>query len=816
MRVFFDTATDFLHFFAISKKCLAYSDTHTKNGREVRMKIEKFKKEYQKATKLDKITLLANEAEHLSKKHGELFISLVDECEALYTEYLEFSTSPDEQVQHSLAWCFLYRLRIEGIQHERKAVEAYALKIQPFIISVGDAIIQAEYYGLMCFHMLNFNDARQAVEFGEKAYKLIADQQITKSLQSVYSNFGMALIYVQDYERAKEVLTRGLARINKTNKMVSEKLHMHLGLLYRNLQQYDHALEEFLIARELHNADDVSGAVVLNINIATVHLAVGRYQEVVEQLEKNNILAQTNTLDATARMNFMQSFNLYIGCSIALQDFQRSSLGLQAFEQYIERFGLPQFYEEFYRLAADEACSRGEYDKASSIYLKAYQHNKRDNSITVFFLQAYIHFLIYTHDFERALELCDEAVALQSSKVTPADIGIIREMKVRALKGCERYKEALALLEENVHHAQEQHTEDLKKQIDHLIAENQKQERQLREKEKRISLFKQNIVQERNINFVGTSASMKAVIEKAAIAAQHPDVNVLIVGESGTGKEVIAKYIHYSSQVDQTVFQEVNCSAIPETMLESEFFGYKKGAFTGALKDAKGFIKAAHGGTLFLDEIGDLPLTLQPKLLKVLEEKRVTPLGSTQARDVSFRLISATNRDLNEMIGHKEFRADLFNRINSLIIEIPPLRARTADIMPLTHYFIEKFTRECNMVSPALDDEARELLMGYHYPGNVRELRNIIERTMIFVRQGLSFNEALAHHGFVYASSPIKTHPATTTLVQLDTMKLDAVEEQLVRRALQITGNRKSKAALLLGITPSSLTRRLKKFGIHS
>jgi transcriptional regulator with PAS, ATPase and Fis domain len=779
------------------------------------MKIEKFLSEYQKATKLAKIQLLAKQAEWLVNDHIELYETLVDECEALYHEYLEFSTSPDKQVQHSLACCYLLRLRMLGTKQDRSVVEAYADKIQPFIISLGDAIVQAEFFALLCYHMLNFHDAPQAVVYGEKAHRLIGTRQITKMLQSFYSNYGMALIYTRDFERAKEILTLGLARINNTNKTIAEKLHMHLGLLYRNLQQFDNALEEFLIARELHDSGDVSGTVILNINIAMVHLGIGHYQEVVEQLEQNNNLAASCTLDATAQQNLLQSYNVFIGCSITLQDFERASTGLAEMERLIEDFNLPEFYEDYYRLAADSACSRGDLETASMMYEKAYQRNKEEGTLTPFFYQAFINFLIFIQQFERALDLCDEALKLSSHQSTTADITIIREMKVHALKGAERYKEALLLMEENVKNSQNQQTDTLKKQIDHLIAENKKQEKQLRDKEKRISLFRQSIVQERNINFVGTSTAMKAVIEKAAIAAQHPDVNVMIVGESGTGKEVIAKYIHYSSQVDQTVFQEVNCSAIPETMLESEFFGYKKGAFTGALKDTKGFIEAAHGGTLFLDEIGDLPLTLQPKLLKVLEEKRVTPLGSNQAQDVSFRLISATNRDLNEMITLKEFRADLFNRINSLIIEIPPLRARRADILPLAQYFIAKFTRECNIVSPLLDDEAVELLLGYHYPGNVRELRNIIERSMIFVRQGLSFNEALAQHGFVYAAAPVTVQSADAAPIELDTMNLEEVEERLVRKALQSTGNHKSKAASLLGITPSSLTRRLKKFGIE-
>ena len=212
---------------------------------------------------------------------------------------------------------------------------------------------------------------------------------------------------------------------------------------------------------------------------------------------------------------------------------------------------------------------------------------------------------------------------------------------------------------------------------------------------------------------------------------KHVDTRVMITGESGTGKELIAKALHYSGKRKDERFVEINCAAIPETLLEGEMFGYKKGAFTGAFEDKKGKLSIANKGTLFLDEIGDMPLSLQAKLLKVLEEKEITPLGSNEKQKLDLRIITATNKDLESMVNKGEFRQDLYFRINVIEIRLPALRERKQDLRLLFKHFIELHNKELGKNIKEMSKEAQRALLEYSYPGNVRELSNILEHAMV-------------------------------------------------------------------------------------
>ena len=212
--------------------------------------------------------------------------------------------------------------------------------------------------------------------------------------------------------------------------------------------------------------------------------------------------------------------------------------------------------------------------------------------------------------------------------------------------------------------------------------------------------------------------------------------SILILGESGTGKELIAREIHRLSHRAELPFITVNCAAIPENLLESELFGYKKGAFTGAVNDKKGKFQLAHGGTLFLDEIGDMPLLLQVKLLRAIQEKEIEPVGSEKKEKVDIRILAATNKDLSKLIAQKLFREDLFYRLNVVELKLPFLRDRLDDIPFLASFFIEKFTKENNRKAISLGPSALRILQSYYWPGNVRELENVIERAVLLCREG--------------------------------------------------------------------------------
>jgi two-component system response regulator HydG len=307
---------------------------------------------------------------------------------------------------------------------------------------------------------------------------------------------------------------------------------------------------------------------------------------------------------------------------------------------------------------------------------------------------------------------------------------------------------------------------------------------------------------------IGRSRQMQQVLALAGEASKR-DVTVLITGESGVGKEVLARAIHYNSNRRSGPFFALNCAAITETLMESELFGHERGAFTGADRRKQGLLDQAGRGSLLLDEIGDMPLTAQAKLLRVIENREMIPVGGTQTIKVETRIIAATNADLRKRVQDKQFREDLFFRLNVLAIQIPPLRERRDDIIPLAKHILGKLARETGKDLPGLSKDAVDFLMEAAWEGNVRELANAIERAVI-VSQG---NLITAADFPSVMSMPIKTEAVSATS-SLDGMKLEDVERTLLLRALERSGNNLTRAARLLGMGRGALRYRLEKHGI--
>jgi DNA-binding NtrC family response regulator len=305
-------------------------------------------------------------------------------------------------------------------------------------------------------------------------------------------------------------------------------------------------------------------------------------------------------------------------------------------------------------------------------------------------------------------------------------------------------------------------------------------------------------------DIIGASAGM-AEVRRLVQSLSRSDAAVLIRGESGTGKEVVARALHRSSARSAGPFIAVNCAAIPETLLESELFGYEKGAFTGAVRSKAGHFRLADRGTLFLDEIGDLPAALQSKLLRVLETRSFTPLGGVKETHVDVRLVSATHQALEADIASGRFRQDLFYRLNVFPIVIPPLRDRREDIAELARHFLAEWGRP-----PAhLGDDALARLAAHDWPGNVRELRNVLERAVILRPEGrIGAGDIMI--------APTGAGAATgTTAPPPDTLNLEEAERRLIARALAAAAGNKSEAARLLGITRRALYGRLERYGME-
>ena len=342
--------------------------------------------------------------------------------------------------------------------------------------------------------------------------------------------------------------------------------------------------------------------------------------------------------------------------------------------------------------------------------------------------------------------------------------------------------------------------EDVRNKVLDLTRKLREQMRELAKQRQKLRLLEDT----QSVGFVEVhSASFRRVVELAVRVAPY-DTSVLITGESGTGKEVLARYIHANSHRAKGPFVGVNCAALPETLLESELFGHKAGAFTGAIKNRVGLFEEAQKGTLFLDEIGDISPAMQMKLLRVLQEREIRRVGESATRKVDVRMIAATNQNLTEAIRDGRFREDLYYRLRVIEIEVPPLRARQEDILHLARHFSRQLARQLKIPNLRLDSTCVDYLQAYLWPGNVRELENAIERAAVLSPDGLIRPEHLPAN---------IVHPAAGQdgLASPLSRKLSDIETEHIRMVMRLVGDNKTRAARALGISPATLWRKLKR-----
>jgi DNA-binding NtrC family response regulator len=312
-------------------------------------------------------------------------------------------------------------------------------------------------------------------------------------------------------------------------------------------------------------------------------------------------------------------------------------------------------------------------------------------------------------------------------------------------------------------------------------------------------------------SIIGQSPALDSLIRSARIAAAT-DVTILLKGETGTGKEVLASAIQQASPRASQPYITLNCAALPETLIESELFGHRKGAFTGASSNAQGLLQAADGGTLFLDEINSLPVSIQAKLLRFLDSGECLAVGDTKPYKVNVRIIAATNADLSEQINAGGFRQDLYFRLNVVPLELPPLSQRTEDIEHLIKHFLDLFEKTYNMTPPQFSKLAIKALKAYHWPGNVRELRNLCERLCILLA-----GRTIEPENLPLEISQIRSSRKATGFTLPETgLQLDSLEADLIHQALNRTNGNRSKSARLLGLSRDTLLYRMQKHGFST
>ncbi len=313
-------------------------------------------------------------------------------------------------------------------------------------------------------------------------------------------------------------------------------------------------------------------------------------------------------------------------------------------------------------------------------------------------------------------------------------------------------------------------------------------------------------------NIIGKSAAMQKIF-KTIVKVARTQSTILIRGESGTGKELVARAIHYNSPRTSKPLIEISCASFPETLLESELFGYEKGAFTGAEGQKMGRFELAHEGTIFLDEIGDVSESVQVKLLRVLQEKQITRLGGTETINVDVRVITATNRDLEQALENKAFREDLYYRLNVIPVHLPPLRERKEDIPILMEQFVKKFSIENKFAPPKISDKALKQSLGYHWPGNVRELENAMENAVVLGEGATILPEHLPF-GLIDQKKGVSQLGFLNNAGKDYKDKMEAAEKAILQTAIEEAGGNKSEAAKILDISLRTMRYKIKKYGL--
>lgn len=352
--------------------------------------------------------------------------------------------------------------------------------------------------------------------------------------------------------------------------------------------------------------------------------------------------------------------------------------------------------------------------------------------------------------------------------------------------------------------------DEIRIMVERAIAErNLRRENEALRKDKTVQLSAERMI----------SPGFQEVLNIIQRVAKLPST-IAVHGESGVGKELVARTLHDMSDRADRPFVAINCGGIPETLLESELFGHKKGAFTGAIKDKEGLFVIANGGTVFLDEIGEMPLILQAKLLRVLDNHTITPLGGTAEEKVDVRIISATNRNLEQMVEDGRFRNDLYYRLNVIPIDVPPLRERPGDIPLFAEHFVQKHAAKIGRRAPKISPEAMNALRGYSWPGNVRELGNLLERVVVLCGNDcIELNDLPPNLQEIRPIAPAGDIPVPSTLppegIDLEAMVAE-LECSLIKQALEKSHYSQKKAAQLLKLTPRSLRYRLKKYGMEA
>ncbi len=755
-------------------------------------------------SRLDKIEDLYDKLENVVKfesmeydLHYKGIINIVE-------QYLNFDPILPEKISVLLTKTYLqvfHAIRYYAKGHFfEEAYKSYNKYKSHLAKTLDLAIVTAD----LSFILWMLNKLDLAIQEGEKSIEILESLGDTSTLTGRYSNVGYIYECSGDLDKAFQYYQLGMQYgMRIQNEEVLSLAYTGLGRITAMRGKLKQAIHYFLEAKKrIHdNKSDNYFSICNNLGIA--YGSIGQHEEALNYLEPL-ITSEIENNDP----------DTFIAIAINTANCYRVLKNVVTAEKLLQRALTCANKLNYYNDMASIMINIGnikinqrQYQSALNWFNKAHKANSKINDSR--------HQLVIFHgiaisnigllDYPKALNALNKAQPL-AEKLQLLDKlaeNHALQSQVYELKGdiqaaFNHFKKSTEFEMKVKNEAYKQEIQEIKEEYEKPILNGK-----VIPNYTGTSLISQELQKLLKIPLIGCNVQMQNVIHQALMVSENDGLPVLIIGETGTGKEAIARLIHYASSRKNNPFVSVNSAAFANSLIESAFFGSEKGAFTGSANRSIGYFEAANQGSLFLDEIGDMPLKMQSKFLRVIEEKIIHRIGSTKDIMVDFRLISATNKDLSAMTLANEFRFDLLNRINVMEIYLPPLRNRQDDIPLLVDYYLQTLSTSQGRSTPIITKEALDILVNYSFPGNIRELKNILQRSLLLCRDS------------VLDAQAINIQQATCSICNdypdLPSLKLDECEEWIIKRAMTVSNGLQKKAADILGITPYSLSRKLKK-----
>ncbi len=770
----------------------------------------------------DRLNKLFEECKHLIHNHEEELERFASEhrCEDVPTDPITlaeynillmmnaFNTEDDDAVEmyfervrkiyedlheHDLI-CSLFVKTGQAYLEVREYETAlkYHLIAKELLKKSGDDARLSHVLADIGLNYLNLGAYVKAMEYTRSSIE-ISERLGNLNLVFAYNNY--ASIYYS-LKRSDKALKYYLFALKKGDEMSFHKMDAHIlnniANIYSDKNNFEKAHEYYIrsLACEATQEEKYSRASTIN-NIGIIYSRQKQFDEAIQWFEKSIAISEKYGLRETLAKNHLDMSHVFA----KKNDHQRALTYLDKAEKLFVECSVPRYLLSIFVNRAEIMLAMNqcaEAEKALKSAMEIVQRSENEYEISRLY-ETFTALYLRKGDSERVIDYQKKLIEAQKEEYKADYNQKLAEMQA-SFEVEQKEKEAEIYRIKAV---------ELQNKNDEISAQKVQLEKtlhQLRKSEISYEFLNNEIKERLGFTIIGESQQMKQILNLVQRVAQSSATSVLITGETGTGKELVARAIHECSSRKNENFCAVNISSIPETLFESEFFGYKKNAFTGAKEDKTGWFEIANDGTLFLDEIGTWLPQLQSKFLRVLESKKIIPVGSEREIEVDFRLISATNDNLQEMIDENRFRADLYYRLSSFVINIPPLRERVEDIPALLEYFVKHLSSRQNKRITRIEKQVESALMSYPFPGNVRELKNMIERAVI-----LSSTSVLKLSSFTIPKSSGRDDSV---------IPLATIEREMVLRALKQSGFHQRNAAKLLGITPKSLERRMIKHEI--